>query len=74
MHKTKTENSNSTIERNLGVTVSHILNMSQQYDADTKIEKLILGHFHRCFICKTGLIIVFITHLSEVLVWYSLIE
>lgn len=73
MHKTKMENSNSTVERDLGVTVSHILNMSQQYDADEKIEKRILGHFQRCVICKTGLVIVFHNSPSEVLVWCSLI-
>lgn len=60
MHKYKMENSNSTIERDLGVTVNHILNMSQQYDVDAKIEKLILEHFNRCVICKTGLVIVFL--------------
>lgn len=54
------DSSNSTIERDLGVTVNHILNMSQQYDADAKTEKLILGHFNRRVICKTGLVIVFL--------------
>lgn len=60
MHKYKMENSSSTVERGLGVTVNHILNMSQQYDADAKIEKLILGHFNRCVIRKTELVIVFL--------------
>lgn len=60
MHKYKTENSNSTVKRDLGVTVNHILNMSQQYDADAKVEKVILGHFNRSVICKTGLVIVFL--------------
>lgn len=55
------ENSNSTVERDLGVTVNHILNMSQQYDANAKTDKLTLGHFNRCLICKTELVIVFLT-------------
>lgn len=38
MHKHKIENSNNIIERDLGVTVNHVLNMSQQYDADAKTE------------------------------------
>jgi len=59
MHKYKMENSNSPVERDLGVSANHILNMSQQCDADTKIEKLTPGRFNRCVICKTGLVTVF---------------
>lgn len=59
MHKHKIENSNNIIERDLGVTVNHVLNMSQQYDADAKTE-LILGHVNRCVICKTPVVIVFL--------------
>lgn len=59
MHKYKVDSSNCTVERDLGVTVNHILNMSQHYDADAKIEKLFLGHFNGCVIYKIGLLIVF---------------
>lgn len=73
MHKYKVENSDGAVERDLGVIVNHILNMSQQHDANVKIEKLILGHFNRCVICKTGLVIFFLIHPLEDLVWCSLI-
>lgn len=60
MHKHKIENSNNIIERDLGVTVNHVLNISQQYDADAKTEQLILGHVNRCVICKTPVLIVYL--------------
>lgn len=60
MHKYKVDNSNSTVERDLGVTVNHILNMSQHYEADAKIEKFILEHFNRYAIYKIGVLIVFL--------------
>lgn len=60
MHKYKVDNSNSTVERDLGVTVSHILKMSEHYEADAKIEKFILGHFNTCVIYKIRLLIVFL--------------